>query len=45
MNAVHVEQLGDGPDLVLLHGWALHGGMWGPWIDTLAEHEIGRAHV
>ena len=43
MNAVHVEQLGDGPDLVLLHGWALHGGMWGPWIDTLAEH--ARLHV
>ena len=21
-----------GPDVVLLHGWALHGGMWGPWL-------------
>jgi pimeloyl-[acyl-carrier protein] methyl ester esterase len=26
--ALHVEQLGDGPDLVLLHGWGLHGGVW-----------------
>jgi len=25
---LHVERLGAGPDLVLLHGWALHGGMW-----------------
>lgn len=34
---VHVEIRGDaGPDIVLLHGWALHGGMWGPWIEPLA---------
>ena len=34
---VHVEIRGDaGPDIVLLHGWALHGGMWGPWLDPLA---------
>jgi len=24
---LHVEIRGSGPDLVLLHGWALHGGM------------------
>jgi pimeloyl-[acyl-carrier protein] methyl ester esterase len=34
---LHVEIRGHGPDLVLLHGWALHGGMWGPWLDRLAE--------
>jgi len=28
MTALHVERLGDGPDLVLLHGWGLHGGVW-----------------
>ena len=27
-NGVHVEQLGQGPDLVLLHGWGLHAGVW-----------------
>lgn len=43
MSGLHVEQLGFGPDVVLLHGWALHGGMWGGWIDTLAEH--ARLHV
>ena len=26
--ALHVERLGSGPDLVLLHGWGLHGGIW-----------------
>ncbi len=33
--APYVERRGAGPDLVLLHGWALHGGMWGPWLDRL----------
>lgn len=26
--ALHAEVLGEGPDLVLLHGWGLHGGVW-----------------
>ena len=34
--SLHVERRGHGPDLVLLHGWALHGGMWGPWLTELA---------
>jgi malonyl-CoA O-methyltransferase len=34
---VHVEIRGQaGPDIVLLHGWALHGGMWGSWLEPLA---------
>jgi pimeloyl-[acyl-carrier protein] methyl ester esterase len=40
---LHVEIRGTGPDLVLLHGWALHGGMWGPWLDRLAGD--ARLHV
>jgi pimeloyl-[acyl-carrier protein] methyl ester esterase len=40
---LHVEIRGSGPDLVLLHGWALHGGMWGPWLDGLARQ--ARLHV
>jgi pimeloyl-[acyl-carrier protein] methyl ester esterase len=40
---LHVEIRGQGPDLVLLHGWALHGGMWGPWLDQLESH--ARLHV
>ena len=39
----HVDIRGQGPDLVLLHGWALHGGMWGPWVDELAAH--ARLHL
>jgi pimeloyl-[acyl-carrier protein] methyl ester esterase len=40
---LHVEIRGEGPDLVLLHGWALHGGLWGPWLDELAGQS--RLHV
>ena len=28
MTELHVETRGRGPDLVLLHGWAMHGGIW-----------------
>ncbi len=41
--SLHVEVRGQGPDLVLLHGWALHGGMWGPWLDELVLH--ARLHL
>jgi pimeloyl-[acyl-carrier protein] methyl ester esterase len=41
--SLHVEVRGQGPDLVLLHGWALHGGMWGPWLDELGLH--ARVHL
>jgi pimeloyl-[acyl-carrier protein] methyl ester esterase len=40
---LHVESRGQGPDLVLLHGWAMHGGMWGPWLDGLAGE--ARLHI
>ncbi len=26
--SLHVEQFGSGPDLVMLHGWGLHAGVW-----------------
>ena len=34
---LHVESTGDGPPLVLLHGWAMHSGLWGPLIPRLAQ--------
>jgi pimeloyl-[acyl-carrier protein] methyl ester esterase len=33
----HVETTGNGPDLVLLHGWGLHSGVWAELIPTLAS--------
>jgi len=31
----YIDTLGAGPDLVLLHGWAMHGGIFGPLIEAL----------
>ncbi len=33
---LHVESVGVGPPLVLLHGWALHSGLWMPVLARLA---------
>lgn len=32
------ERQGSGPDLVLVHGWGLHGGIWGDLPARLAKH-------
>src|SRR5690554_2471361 len=36
MSALHVQTIGNGPDLVLLHGWAMHGGVFAPLVERLA---------
>lgn len=36
--SLYVEQRGSGPDLVLLHGWGLHSGLFEPVVDALAAH-------
>tara|TARA_B100000745_G_scaffold293313_2_gene235102 strand:+ start:1423 stop:2187 length:765 start_codon:yes stop_codon:yes gene_type:complete len=28
MTSLHVESLGTGPDIALIHGWGLHSGIW-----------------
>lgn len=33
---MHIERLGKGPPLVLLHGWGLHGGIYAPLLPALA---------
>lgn len=34
---LYTEATGQGPDLVLLHGWGLHGGVWGTFLPLLAD--------
>src|SRR5712671_4767 len=34
---LHVESTGEGPELVLLHGWAMHSGFWGALMPRLAQ--------
>lgn len=34
---LHVEVAGSGPPLVLLHGWAMHGGVFGALVDALRD--------
>ena len=39
--ALHVEAAGHGPPLVLLHGWAMHSGVWGELPAALAaRHRV-----
>ena len=35
---MHIEVHGSGPDLVLIHGWAMHGGIFAPLTSLLAAH-------
>lgn len=37
MSEIWLEQLGEGPDLVLIHGWGLHGGIWDNLVPSLAS--------
>lgn len=40
MTDLHIESLGqnDAPDLVLLHGWAMHSGIWHEVSTSLSQH-------
>lgn len=40
---MHIDVRGSGPELVLIHGWAMHGGIFSPLTDVLATHF--RVHV
>jgi len=34
---LHAESFGAGPELVLLHGWGMHSGVWGEFAQRLAQ--------
>ena len=38
MNRIHVEIVGQGQPLVMLHGWAMHTGVWREFAQQLAQH-------
>ncbi|PIQ13165.1 MAG: pimeloyl-[acyl-carrier protein] methyl ester esterase, partial [Hydrogenophilales bacterium CG18_big_fil_WC_8_21_14_2_50_58_12] len=35
--SMHIEIVGSGPYLALLHGWGMHGGVWDGVRDALAQ--------
>mgnify|MGYP003141836567 FL=1 len=35
---MHINSIGQGPDLVLVHGWSMHSGVWSPLLELLSEH-------
>lgn len=35
MDDLHIHTAGSGPHLVLLHGWAMHGGVFAPLVEAL----------
>lgn len=41
--SLHIETTGSGPDVALIHGWGMHGGVWVDVRDRLAQ--AYRVHV
>lgn len=42
--SLHVDVRGQGPDLLLLHGWAMHGGIWPRSLLEVLEKDF-RLHI
>lgn len=39
-NLLHIESIGQGPDLVILHGWGVNSAVFAPLKDALAEYRV-----
>lgn len=37
MADLYVQQIGEGPDLVFLHGWGMHSGVWEDVVEALVD--------
>jgi pimeloyl-[acyl-carrier protein] methyl ester esterase len=37
MTDLYVQQVGEGPDLVFLHGWGMHSGVWDDVVEALVD--------
>ncbi|MGL5361217.1 MAG: alpha/beta fold hydrolase, partial [Shewanella sp.] len=37
---LYIETHGQGPDLVLLHGWGVNGGLFSGVLDALSEYRV-----
>jgi len=35
---MHIKVIGQGPDLVMLHGWSMHSAVWHDLAESLAQH-------
>ncbi|MDH5592030.1 MAG: alpha/beta fold hydrolase, partial [Gammaproteobacteria bacterium] len=35
---MHIKKMGQGPDLVMLHGWSMHSAVWHNLAEELAKH-------
>ncbi len=35
---MHIKVMGTGPDLVMLHGWSMHSGVWHQFAELLSQH-------
>jgi len=38
VSLLHRQTLGQGPDVVLLHGWGMHSGVWEDLVEELLDH-------